>query len=113
MEEYEFKVYRNFKITPKILGTFETKTFIFTSILGIILFKIMSYLKINIWSKIQILLIICAPLYIISMNGDYSENPLYIISFLIKFIFGEKEYINNSEKEEKSDLGKYVNAKTL
>lgn len=87
------KITKNYNIKPKIWGIFEYYSFIFTLILALILFQVLNILRVEIFLKIQIIIIVLLPILIMSANSIENENPLYILKYTFKFLIEEKTYV--------------------
>ena len=86
---------QNYKFNTKLFGIIDYQTAFINVILWIIVFFILNLLFSNFLTKIIIFIIICFPVFLLSILGFNHENIFYVISYLVKFIKSTKIYLYN------------------
>lgn len=97
-DEIKFKITKNYDLKPKVFGIFESRSFSFSLLIIFLIYKIMDLLKFRLMLKIQILLIIAIPSFMISASSMTQDNPIYVLKYLIYYLLSKKVYLY--EKDE-------------
>ena len=86
---------QNYNFNTKLLGIIDYQTAIINIILWIFVFCILNLIFSELLIKIIIFIIICFPIFLLSIIGFNNENILYVLKYLFKFIKGRKLYLYN------------------
>ncbi len=84
---------QNYSFNTKLFGLIDYQTAILNLCYWIIIFIITSLLKLNLFSKIIIFIIMCFPILLISIFGVQQENILYVFQYILLFIKRPKIYL--------------------
>ena len=88
----KFIVPQNYNFKSKILGFIDYTTAFVNIIWFIIVFFILSLFEMTLINKISIFIILCFPLFLISLFGFQNENIVFIFIYIFKFIKNRKIY---------------------
>lgn len=88
----KFIVPQNYNFKSKILGFIDYTTALVNIIWFVIVFFILNLFNITLINKISILIILCFPLFLISLFGFQNENIVFIFIYIFKFIKNRKIY---------------------
>jgi len=88
----KFIVPQNYNFKSKILGFIDYTTAFVNIIWFIIVFFILSLFEMTLINKISIFIILCFPLFLISLFGFQNENIFFIFIYIFKFIKNRKIY---------------------
>lgn len=92
-------VYKNFDITPKILGIFETKNVLLSIALGLPLIYLVYQSTLSISFKIYLTFAIAFPLFLLNIVFSETDDIFFNIIIVLKYIFSTKLYLyNNTDK---------------
>lgn len=95
MNKYDSNVYENYNLKTKFLGIISYKNLIIVGIYFFVIFKILTYINLDIVYKSYIVMALVIPVlasYVVNVNGD---NIIDTIKILIKFYSNRKIYVND------------------
>lgn len=81
---------QNYHFRNKFFGIFDYSTIIFNLIWDILIFLILNLFIHNLNIKISIFIILCFPLFLLSISGLNGENILIVLYYFIKFLLKKK-----------------------
>lgn len=84
---------QNYNFNTKIFGLFDYPTAIFNFTIWIIVFFITKLFILDLLTKIIFFIIICFPIFLISIFGFQQENILYVFRYLFIFWKSHKIYL--------------------
>ncbi len=84
---------QNYNFKNKLFGAFDYSTIIINIIWDIIIFILNNLFFSDLYLKIFIFIILCFPLFLLSIFGFNGENISYIFIYMIKFLFKQKLYL--------------------
>lgn len=84
---------QNYNFNSKLFGVIDYSVAITNFILWIIMGFICNFIFSSLLLKIAFFIIICFPIFLISIIGFNHENILYVIYYIFKFIKNRKIYL--------------------
>lgn len=84
---------QNYNFKTKLFGILDYPTAIFNLIFGFIVFIITKFFIYDFLTKIIIFIIICFPIFLISIFGFHQENIIYVFYYLFLYIKSKKIYL--------------------
>ena len=84
---------KNYDFSSKLFGLLDYKTAIFNIIWFCIIFFITKLLKLNFLTQVIILIIICLPVFLLSIFSFNNENIFYFFKYLFKYLKNKKIYL--------------------
>ena len=86
---------KNYNFKPKLLGIIDYSTAILDSIIGFILFIILSMFSISTSIKVCIFISLLLPIILISIVGVGHESFISVFIYMFKFIKNQNVYLYN------------------
>jgi len=86
---------QNYSFKNKLFGFIDYSTAIFNILWDVFIFCILDLLLINLTFKISAFIVLCFPLFLLSVFGLNRENILYVSIYIYKFIKNKKVYFFN------------------
>lgn len=84
---------QNYSFSTKLFGLIDYQTAIFNFVCWVVLFFVTSLLKLSLFTKIIVFIIICFPILLISIFGFHQENLIYVFKYLFTFLKKPKIYL--------------------
>lgn len=84
---------QNYKFNTKLFGLFDYPTAILNFIWCTIIFIITKLLMLDLLTKIIIFIVMCLPIFLISLFGFHQENIIYVLSYIFIFYKNPKIYL--------------------
>lgn len=84
---------QNYNFKTKLFGILDYPTAILNLIFGFIVFIITKFFIYDFLTKIIIFIIICFPIFLISIFGFHQENIIYVFYYLFLYIKSKKIYL--------------------
>ena len=88
----KFIVPQNYNFKSKILGFLDYTTAFVNVIWCFIVFLVLNLFEFALINKLSIFIILCFPLFLISLFGFQNENIVFIFIYIFKFIKNRKIY---------------------
>ena len=84
---------QNYSFKNKLFGFIDYSTLVLNLIWNSFIFCILDLINCNLSIKISIFIILCFPLFLLSIIGFNHENFIYVLTYLIKFLYRQKLYL--------------------
>ena len=94
---------QNYKYKNKLLGFIDYQTLFFNLIWDSFILIILNILINNFNTKFFLFIILCFPIFLISIVSNNNENIIYVILYVYKFLVSTKIYLYTKESIYYSD----------
>ena len=84
---------QNYDFSSNFLGLFDYRTAIFNFICWIIIFFITRLFNLNLLPTIILFIIICLPIFLVSIFGFHQENIIYVFKYVFIYLKKNKIYL--------------------